>query len=731
MARWDNTRMRKIIHGHEYFLEEVQAIAGARDYYAAQVQEMVGELLAKKAALRLKDVPVEEINRGQRGIPIKALKDAGYESVADVATLTYKQLDDIPGIGDQSAYAIKARLSGMMDAAKTNVKITFSTDDRTKDMENLVHALCVHRETGDVEAQAQDFLAANSQSVNALMKDANHVYGFFQWLFLNRDKKDKALSALYTLEDMDKGDYGNEARKMIAEYRGIVNLSNDDTWTDFERDPIGYVTLLERLVPGLIGDDEPEGDFAPDLFDQIREEPLAFEGLKCDLRRYQEWGVKYILHQKRVLLGDEMGLGKTVQAIAAMVSLANEGCTHFLCVVPASVLVNWCREITKMSDLKVIRVHGKTRLNAFTEWKHSGGVAVTTYETTKHLRMLYGDRLDMMVVDEAHYIKNPQAQRTVNVKRLALYADRLLFMTGTPLENNVEEMMNLIDILQPETARALQGKEYMATAEAFRKTITPVYYRRKSEDVLTELPELIEKEQWCELSLKEREAYNTSVLARNFMAARRLSWDVDDLHKSAKAVRMAELIDEATKENRKILVFSYFLDTIAKIKDFLGDKTLEPITGAMSPEKRQEVIDAFDQAQSGKVLIAQITAGGTGLNIQAASVVILCEPQLKPSTEVQAIARAYRMGQVRSVLVYRLLSPNTIDERIRERLMNKQEIFETFADHSQAAQEDLAIDDATMAVMIDEEIARIQTERKLMGPDGDDLAMGPDEEKPA
>ena len=154
-----------------------------------------------------------------------------------------------------------------------------------------------------------------------------------------------------------------------------------------------------------------------------------------------------------------------------------------------------------------------------------------------------------------------------------------------------------------------------------------------------------------------------------------------------------------------MLIFSFFLDTIAKISALLGESCLEPITGSVSPARRQEIIDEFDKAPAGSALTAQIQSGGTGLNIQSASVVIMCEPQLKPSIENQAISRAYRMGQTRSVLVYRLLCDDTIDERIINILAEKQNEFNAFADESNAAAETLELDKTTITSIMQAEQA--------------------------
>lgn len=161
---------------------------------------------------------------------------------------------------------------------------------------------------------------------------------------------------------------------------------------------------------------------------------------------------------------------------------------------------------------------------------------------------------------------------------------------------------------------------------------------------------------------------------------------------------------------RKVIVFSFFRDTISKVCRMLGGCCLEPITGSVSPAKRQEIIDGFAKAAPGTVLVCQVQAGGTGLNIQPASVVVFCEPQIKPSIENQAISRAYRMGQVRNVLVYRLLCAESIDERIIEILRRKQELFDNFADESVVGAENMKMSERIwIKQMVQAEKERLST----------------------
>ena len=283
-------------------------------------------------------------------------------------------------------------------------------------------------------------------------------------------------------------------------------------------------------------------------------------------------------------------------------------------------------------------------------------------------------------------------------------------LTEEQLENNVDEMLSLMKILQPEVAASASRLASISSAPQFRDAIASVYYRRKRADVLTELPELIETEEWCTLLSEEKKVYEDAVLSRNFAAARRVSWNSGDMSKSCKALRLKEIVEDAAEDNRKVIVFSFFLDTIQRVTELFGEKCVQPINGSVPLQRRQEIVDEFEKAPAGAVLPAQIQSGGTGLNIQSASVVIICEPQFKPSIENQAVSRAYRMGQTRNVLVYRLLCEDSVDERITEILKEKQNIFDAFADESSAAAESLEIDSDSFGNIIDEEIKRINKE---------------------
>ena len=712
MARpFSNYNAKALVNTHRQTINKLEEIVSAAKTAHDEALSASDALAAAEGKKLLKDIPVEELARTRKGIRVKTLRDNGYETIADVSAASVRKLTAINGISQDAAEQILDAVKEINATASKGVKIRLSADDKSKEATQLILALAKCRRIFPLAGDSEKLLSANKPAIEKAATELTAAAGSLKWLFASAEKKQKAADAYDMLSALREGDYGREAKELTDAFTKSARLSPTDAWKEFTAEPVAFFNLLEIINPGLLGNDDTMYGLPEELAQAIQDEPFFPEGLNCELRRYQLWGVKYILHQWKALLGDEMGLGKTVQAIATMVSLSNVGGTHFAVVCPASVVTNWCREIAKFSNLSVIKIHGSGRDKALEEWIEKGGVAVTTYETTAFIKLPDDFKFTELVVDEAHYIKNPEAQRTANVKRLCKSAHRLLFMTGTALENRVDEMLELIRILSPNTADKAKGMAFMSSAPQFRETVAPVYYRRKREDVLTELPELMESREWCTMNRAEEAAYEKAVLSGNYAEARRVSWNVSDIKDSSKANRLLELVEEAESEGRKIIVFSFFLDTISKVSALLGSKCMQPINGSVSPQRRQEIIDEFNTAPAGSVLAAQIQSGGTGLNIQAASVVILCEPQFKPSIENQAISRAYRMGQTRNVLVYRLLCDDTVDELILQLIESKQAEFDAFADASSAAEQSTELDEKSFGRIMDEELERIKEKK--------------------
>ncbi len=257
-------------------------------------------------------------------------------------------------------------------------------------------------------------------------------------------------------------------------------------------------------------------------------------------------------------------------------------------------------------------------------------------------------------------MKNPRAKRSETVALWTERCERGLFMTGTPMENRAAELRNLVRMLDAKVADSLGERGALVGSVAFRRTVAPVYLRRNQEDVLTELPSLQRTDEWEELSAADEEAYRETVRAGNFMAMRRAAYARPE--RSAKLARLREIVQEAGENGQKTVVFSYFKDVLAVVEAALaadsaaGAPVFGPLTGGVTAARRQRIVDDFAGVQGPAVLLAQVQAAGVGLNMQAASVVVICEPQIKPTIEHQAVARAHRMGQVRPVRVHRLLA---------------------------------------------------------------------------
>lgn len=686
MAKIERPEAKELVNKAVSQLSGFKSIVDSEASEREEVRVKAEALFADRYKTAMEAMDVEHLSKGKQGIRVALLRDKGYTNMWQVAGLKFSQICAIEGLGEQSARKIIDIAKQTSENTKANLRVRINPDTPTKADNELVKALFVMINNRSLRAESSRIYNENYQSVNSELSSLKKAKSGFSWFFASKAKKESADKAFDSLSLRLSGEFGNTA--LIDAFNANLNADAARCFGDFAANSVAYYTALEQVGKSWGAEKVTDNGLSSELLQEIEALSLDLTGLDATLRNYQTFGVKYIVHQKRTLLGDEMGLGKTMQAIAAMVALRNEGKHHFMVVCPASVLINWCREIAKFSDMDVFKVHGGDE-NALLEWRKNGGVAVTTYESISRFELPEKFRFAMLVADEAHYVKNPEAKRTKALAALLSKTEGVLFMSGTPLENKVEEMCFLVSLLNKEISAEIEKVKYISTAEQFRSQLAPVYLRRTRDDVLTELPELVEKEQWCEMTPAENSAYHDAVMSENFMAIRQVSWNVRDIKDSTKAQRLLELCDKAMEEGRKVIVFSFFRETLRKARELLSDRCMEVITGEVSPQRRQEIVDEFGKADAGAVLISQVQAGGTGINIQCASVIIFCEPQIKPSIENQAISRAYRMGQVRDVLVYRLLSDETIDERMLEILSTKQDAFDNFADVSVVGEESL------------------------------------------
>ncbi|WP_405793173.1 DEAD/DEAH box helicase [Streptomyces sp. NBC_01506] len=667
----------------------VRAIAPLRD--ALVRQELEGIPLS-----RLADVTEGRLRLG-------ALEQAGYSNVSKVLDASTYELCHVPGIGTQSAGQAIAAARRLAEAMEEHVVVRLDADGAdTADPNSTALVIALNRMViaGPDIPRAVAAARRIDAELTPLLPPARPAGDRLRMLLTGKRRRQQAQKAAQLVDAFLTDAADREVPLLLAQaatdlLRPVAPA--DEAWLDFQVRPADHLVLLAELSALTPDVSAAEGFLPDDISERVRAQRLDDTHRRVSLRGYQSFGARFALAQRRVILGDEMGLGKTIQAIAALAHLKTEGRTHFLVVCPASVVINWIREIESRSTLRAYRLHGQDRAVALARWAQHGDVAVTTYDVLAALAVPDGMKVGMLVVDEAHYVKNPETRRSKTVKSWAARADHVLFMTGTPMENRVGEFRNLVRHLKPALLPGIEYHDATIDSESFRKAVAPVYLRRNQRDVLTELPELQQVDEWEEFSPAARAAYRQAVEAGNFMAMRRAAYA--DPATSAKLRRLRELVAEAASNGLKVVVFSFFRDVLTAAEEALSPPTgtgsptgtdsptvFGPLTGQLPTARRQELVDGFADASGHAVLLSQIQSGGTGLNLQAASVVILCEPQVKPTLESQAIARAHRMGQLRHVQVHRLLTADSVDQRILHLLGAKQRLFDAYARHSEVAE---------------------------------------------
>jgi superfamily II DNA or RNA helicase len=714
--RPDKSSAKATIKQAQYLLSQAQELVGAMtdadEFLAQEVEQQV----SRQVVAEIHQVALEQLS-GLTGytIRVKTLRKAGFTSAAQLVGLSIHELMAYPGIGPVTATEIAEAMEDLYREIWRNSSIRLNMDPPDSESLRIVAALKRDRETDEAVGPLSGELARITQEFPSLLSEARLAAQPLRYSLSGQVKRDRALASFGTLQQWLN--WARTRQDAIQEAQAAVRSLHRQVHTlalqgDFERHaPLYYAVLDQRFSLG--SSEAADSDAIPqELRGRIESVELDLQDLTATLRRYQEFGAKYIVAQRRVLLGDEMGLGKTVQALAAICHLARQrNDSHFLVVCPASILVNWSREIQRHTRFRGVIAHGPQSEEVWRKWRRNGGVALTTYGTLQRVNDGYPPKIALLVVDEAHYVKNPEALRTQEVADLAEHAERVVFMSGTPMQNHLGEFKNLIEILNRDLGEELPSEAALVAPGAFQRRVASVYLRRNVDEVTAELPDVTEIEEWEEFTGSDASAYQEAVATGNFMAMRRAAFSQPG---SAKMKRLAEICAEAHENGRRVLVFSYFLDVLERVASDLPGHVFGPLTGAVAPSQRQAMIDSFTTSFQPGTLLAQISAGGEGLNIQAASVVILCEPQIKPALEQQAIARAHRIGQTRRVQVHRLLTPDSVDERMQEILMRKEQIFDDFIKDSHAADSSLDARDASEAT-IGNQIVRMEAERLGLG----------------
>ncbi|MDT2825011.1 DEAD/DEAH box helicase [Vagococcus lutrae] len=645
-------------------------------YYNANIEEAWEKLKNEAVHEYCKKLSVDILSTVDPSIPINWLVNRGYHTIFDVMNEEKSKLEQL--FGSFWVDEIQVALKVVKKSLEKDIHPVIDLENLSYKEQELLSAVYQKKNQHlEVEELLNDLMFLEQKIGDKLTLAANKR-GVISELFQKKSVKKQINEAISFL---NSASVQSELETIKSKYDALFKDNNiQDITTDFSQDSISYYVEIENVIG--VSFDQMTDDLPSQIVDEVNSFPINTDNLHIQFRNYQLFGAKYALYFKRTLLGDEMGLGKTIQALGLINHLFQNNQRYAIVVCPYSILLNWTHEIKKFSELPLTVFHGQKREAALQEWLITGGVMITTYEHTKHLNIAAGE-LDVLVVDEAHYIKNPEAQRSKNVYTLSDVAEYVLFMSGTPLENRIDEMKQLVTQVNPSIGNQLSEHFYKLEPNNFKKTIQTVYLRRNRKDVLKELPDLEIKEEWLPFGKKEKIFYDQAVSMGKLMLMRRSAFQGKTPEQSPKLYRLLEICEQAKKDKSKVIIFSYFKEVLHLVHSYLEEDTFDIISGDIKSDRRQEIITEFSKSQDKHVLISQVSAGGVGLNIQAANIVILCEPQWKPSTENQAISRAYRMGQTRKVRVHRLLTEESIDESMLEVLGYKTYLFDLYARESE------------------------------------------------
>ncbi|MCM1984420.1 DEAD/DEAH box helicase [Lyngbya confervoides] len=448
-------------------------------------------------------------------------------------------------------------------------------------------------------------------------------------------------------------------------------------------------------------------------------EPQLPSTLQAELRDYQIEGFQWLARLSAwgvgACLADDMGLGKTLQALAMILTRAPKGPT--LVIAPTSVGMNWSTEVGRFAPtLNPIQLGSSNRQKQI-ENLQPFDLLICSYgllQQPKVSQMLSEVQWQVVVLDEAQAIKNASTKRSKAAMKLQ--GEFKLLTTGTPIENHLGELWNLFRFITPgllgsleqfnqRFAYPIERDENLIAKHQLKKLIQPFILRRTKAEVLDELPSRTEIPLYVDLSPKEKELYEAlrqtaiqtlsdsdavagtkhlQVLAeitklRRCCCNPQLVVPSDILPgRCSKLEVFAEVLEELLANHHKALVFSQFVDHLAILRDFLDEKQVsyQYLDGSTPAKQRKARVEAF-QAGEGDVFLISLKAGGTGLNLTAADYVIHMDPWWNPAVEDQASDRAHRIGQTRPVTIYRLITRNTIEEKIVDLHRQKRDLADS------------------------------------------------------
>jgi len=415
--------------------------------------------------------------------------------------------------------------------------------------------------------------------------------------------------------------------------------------------------------------------------------------LPANLRPYQWEGVSFLAGERCALLADEMGLGKTVQTSVALgLALREAGCDRALVVAPTALTLNWERELTRWAPHLTVRRLQGSRLDREACYQLPIPVVIASYEQIRLDAPQTLATFDIVVLDEAQRIKNVDSETAFACRQLRF--TRAWALTGTPVENSVNDLLAIFRFLNPALLNI-----GMSRAEVHNR-IKPFFLRRRKSEVLPDLPPIIVQDLPLELGQVQREAYNATWEARTgvlgeddsnvgiFAMIARLKQVCNfdrDTGASVKFDSLRVLAENLSEPDDKLLVFSQYVETLEWISARLGELPHNLYHGGMDGVARDEVLSVFENEPGPRALLISLKAGGVGLNLPGASAVILFDRWWNPAVENQAIQRAHRFGRDRPLQVVRFLITDTIEERIDTLLREKQDIFELYVEKAENA----------------------------------------------
>jgi non-specific serine/threonine protein kinase len=557
-----------------------------------------------------------------------------------------------------------------------------------------------------------------------------------RWVEIDRERLRRVLDQFRHLERAatEKGLSFVEAMRMLAGADVQGDAPVDDGARDWSRVTAG--AWLAETLAGLRG---PDG--------LARIEPI--DELRATLRPYQQVGVRWLRLLSRLGLGaclaDDMGLGKTIQVLSLLLALRAEPAADrrtSVLVAPASLLANWTAEIERFAPgLTVLVVHPSAMTAAELEALGRGplpqvDLVITSYGWLLRAPWLAATPWRLAVLDEAQAIKNPGAKQTRAVKQLDARAR--IALTGTPVENRLGDLWSIFDFLNPGLLGSAQAFTRFTRRLAerthspygpLRELVRPYILRRLKTDrtVIADLPDKTEVNAFCLLSRRQAALYQAAVddLTRQIQSAEGIqrkglilsflmrfkqicnhpsqwlgdgAWAEAD---SGKLGRLREIAEVIAARQEKALVFTQFREVTAPLAAFLGSvfgRSGLVLHGETAVRQRQELVRRFQEDDDVPFFVLSLKAGGVGLNLTAASHVVHFDRWWNPAVENQATDRAFRIGQIRNVLVHKLVCRGTVEERIDQLIESKRRLARDLLEGGA---------EALLTEMADEEILKL------------------------